>query len=90
MEFTYGTQGTCSSKITFEINDDDKRLHNVKFVGGCPGNLQGISRLVEGMKAEDALERLSGIACGEKPTSCGDQFSRAIRAALDHMDKNQA
>ena len=90
MEFSYNTQGTCSSKIFFEINDDDKTLHNVSFVGGCSGNLQGISHLVEGMTAEDALERLKGIACGDKPTSCGDQFARAIKAALDHMEKNQA
>ena len=81
MKHTYFTQGTCSQVIEFEI-DDHGRLSNVVFMGGCHGNLQGISRLVEGMKAEEAISKLEGIKCGYKPTSCPDQLARALREAL--------
>ncbi len=80
-EFAYKTSGTCSKEIYFEL-DEEKRLRNVRFVGGCNGNLQGVSRLVEGMKAEDVIERCGGIRCGFKATSCPDQLSEAIREAL--------
>ena len=73
---SYTTSGTCSRIINFEIIDG--KLHNVSFVGGCPGNLQAISKLVEGMDAKEAAERLQGIRCGARQTSCGDQFARAI------------
>jgi len=75
---TYTTSGTCSRKITFEL-DDEKRVHNVVFEGGCHGNLQGIGKLVEGMPAEEIVNRCAGIRCGFKPTSCPDQLSRALR-----------
>ncbi|MBE6621809.1 MAG: TIGR03905 family TSCPD domain-containing protein [Ruminococcaceae bacterium] len=78
---TYTTSGTCSRKITFEL-DDEKRVHNVVFEGGCHGNLQGIGKLVEGMPAEEIVNRCAGIRCGFKPTSCPDQLSRALREAL--------
>lgn len=80
MTYTYKTSGTCSSRIDFSL--EDGRLHNVTFTGGCNGNLQGISRLVEGMTAEEVVNRLSGIRCGFKPTSCPDQLARALTEAL--------
>jgi len=81
MEYKYKTQGTCSSYIFFDI-DEDKCLHNVRFIGGCDGNLKCIGRLVEGQDAEKISEMLSGVRCGFKNTSCGDQLSHAIRQAL--------
>ena len=80
MRYTYRTQGTCSQAIEFEI--EDGVLKNVQFYGGCNGNTQGVSALVEGMKVEDVLQRLEGIRCGFKGTSCPDQLCRAIREAL--------
>ena len=84
MEYTYKTHGTCSQYIRFEI-DDDKKLHNVRFVSGCDGNLKSIGRLVENQDAETVSKTLSGVKCGFKPTSCGDQFSLAIQEALKSM-----
>ena len=78
--YTYKTNGTCSRAIHFDIVNG--KLHHVTFDGGCPGNLQGISRLVEGMKATDVIARLDGIKCGNKPTSCPDQFAKALKEAL--------
>ena len=80
MKYTYKTQGTCSRAIEFEL--EDGRVRNVRFEGGCHGNTQGISILVEGMKAEEVVEKLGGIRCGFKPTSCPDQLSKALREAL--------
>lgn len=80
-EYTYQTKGTCSSLITFTLNDDNT-LTGVSFRGGCNGNLQGVSRLVEGMSAEEVLKRCGGIRCGFKSTSCPDQLSKAITEAL--------
>ena len=70
----YKTSGTCSSAINLEVEGD------ISFTGGCNGNLQGISRLVEGMKVEDAISRLKGIRCGFKNTSCPDQLARALES----------
>ena len=77
----YKTQGTCSTQIDIEVDGDI--IKSVKFTGGCNGNLQGVSRLVEGMKAEDAIAKLRGIKCGFKPTSCPDQLSYAIEQAMN-------
>ena len=77
---TYRTQGVCSQAIEFEITDD-KKIHNVKFIGGCSGNTQGVAKLVEGMDAEEVIRRLEGIKCGPRPTSCPDQLSKAIKKA---------
>ncbi len=74
---TYQPYGVCSRKINFEVREDGT-LHNVSFEGGCNGNLQGIGALVEGMQIEEAIERLSGITCGYKETSCPDQLARAL------------
>ena len=81
MDFEYKTHGTCSSYIYFGI-DTDGRLHNVRFIGGCNGNLKSIGRLVEGRPAQEVMNLLSGVTCETNPTSCGDQLSRAIREAL--------
>ncbi len=81
MTHTYKTKGTCSQQITFDLNDGI--ISNVSFVGGCNGNLQGVSKLVEGQKAEDILHKLKGIKCGVKPTSCPDQLACAIEEALN-------
>ncbi len=80
MSYSYKTKGTCSQQITFDL--EDGIVKNVKFFGGCNGNLQGISVLVEGMKVQEAIERLLGIRCGFKATSCPDQLARALKEAI--------
>lgn len=72
----YKTKGTCASSIDVEV--EDHKIKYVEFFGGCNGNLQGISKLVEGMDIDDAIERLSGIQCGFKTTSCPDQLAHAL------------
>lgn len=72
----YKTVGTCSSMIDFEVNGDV--IESVSFTGGCNGNLKGISSLVKGMKVDDAIEKLQGIKCGFKNTSCPDQLAHAL------------
>ncbi|MBR6050014.1 MAG: TIGR03905 family TSCPD domain-containing protein [Clostridia bacterium] len=81
MNYEYKTRGTCSTKIDFEI--EDGKLRNVVFTNGCNGNLKAISKLVEGMDAERVIELLDGNTCGMKNTSCADQLSKAVKAALD-------
>ena len=75
-KFSYTTKGTCSRQI--DITVDDGIIKDVKFHGGCSGNTQGLSALVRGMRVEDAIERMSGIKCGVKPTSCPDQLAVAL------------
>lgn len=77
MKYQYITEGTCSRAIDFEI-DDNGIIRNVVFTGGCNGNLQGIASLVKGMKVEDVVQRLRGIRCGSKATSCPDQLAKAL------------
>ena len=79
MQYEYKTKGTCSQRILFEINDG--KVENVQFIGGCNGNLQGISKLVEGMDVDAVIERIEGIHCGFKPTSCPDQLAKALKEA---------
>ena len=76
-KLTYKTQGTCSSHIELEI--EDGIVKEVFFWGGCNGNLQGISRLVKGMKIDDVISKLEGIRCGYRSTSCPDQLCKALR-----------
>ena len=83
MKFRHINQGTCSQAVSFEI--EDGILRNVVFECGCDGNTQGISRLVEGMPAEEVVKRLEGIRCGFKPTSCPDQLAKALKEALTKM-----
>ena len=80
MTYTYKTKGTCSTLIELEL--DGNIVHNVKFTGGCNGNLKGIGALVEGMKPEDVIERLEGTTCGFKSTSCPDQLAQALKQYL--------
>ena len=75
MKYTYHTKGTCSTLIELEL--EGNVVHNVKFTGGCNGNLQAIPRLVEGMTVEEVEQRIKGIQCGFKSTSCGDQLAKA-------------
>lgn len=76
--YQYRTIGTCSEMILFDIADDDT-LHNVSFISGCNGNLQGIGKLVEGMKRTEAIAKLEGIRCNGGPTSCPDQLAQALK-----------
>ena len=85
MTYTYRTSGTCSTQIDLEL--EDGIIQSVAFTGGCNGNLQGISRLVTAMPAEEAAGKLEGIQCGWKPTSCPDQLSKALREALAQEQK---
>ena len=82
MHYTYGTRGTCSRQIDFDI-DCDGRLHDVSFLGGCNGNLKGIGKLCEDMDARQIAKKLEGTLCGMKNTSCPDQLAKAIGKALD-------
>ena len=77
--FVHQNQGTCSSSVEFVL--DEGKIRSVSFRGGCSGNLQGISRLVEGLEVAEAVKRLSGIRCGDNPTSCPDQLARALAEA---------
>ncbi len=79
MVYNYRTQGTCSQAIEIEI-DDNGLIGNVTFYGGCNGNLKGIAQLVKGLKPEEVIERLEGINCGMKNTSCPDQLAKALKA----------
>lgn len=80
MEHIYRPHGVCSREMRVEV--EDGIIRRVEVVGGCNGNLKGISRLLVGMRAEDAIEKLEGIRCGFKPTSCPDQLSKALRECL--------
>ena len=79
MQYEYKTSGTCSQKIFFDI--EDGIVKNVQFLGGCNGNLKGISSLVEGMPVDEVIARVEGIPCGMKSTSCPDQLARAQKEA---------
>lgn len=82
--YEYTTRGTCSRAITYDIEerDGEKYVKNVRFIGGCSGNTQGVSKLVEGMKISEVIDRLDGIRCGMKNTSCPDQLAQALKANL--------
>ncbi len=81
MAYRYPTRGVCSRSVSFDLNDG--RVQNVQFEGGCSGNTKGIAALIEGMDAQEAINRLSGIRCGFKPTSCPDQLAKALQQAID-------
>ena len=85
MEYTYTTKTVCSSKIIFNI--EGNVITNVKFIGGCNGNLKAISKLVEGMTVEEIEAKLSGNTCGPRSTSCADQLACAVRAAYNETKK---
>lgn len=81
MTFSYKTKGTCASNITFDLTDGI--VTNVRFNGGCNGNLKGIASLIDGMKAEDIINKVKGTRCGFKSTSCPDQLAAALEYALN-------
>ena len=83
-EFSFPNSGTCSKQTNFVLNDDHT-IESMEVIGGCNGNLKGISRLLKGMKAEDAIARMEGTTCGRKPTSCPDQIAQALKGALAEM-----
>ena len=77
--YEYKTSGTCSQRILFDI--EEGKVKNVQFIGGCNGNLKGIAALVEGMDVDTVIERVQGVTCGMKKTSCPDQLAQALIAA---------
>ena len=79
--YEYKTKGTCSQMIYFDV--EDNKVKNVQFMGGCNGNLKGISKLVEGMDVDEVIARLEGTTCGMKDTSCPDQLARALKQAKE-------
>ncbi len=81
MRYSFKTSGTCARQIDFDL--EGNVVHNVSFHGGCNGNLQAISKVVEGMTVEQIEGFFRGIDCGERGTSCSDQLARGVRAALD-------
>lgn len=85
MTYEYKTKGTCSSRITFDLDGDI--VTNVKFTGGCNGNLKGISSIVDGMTVEEISKKLDGITCGFKNTSCPDQLAKAVTEAYKESQK---
>ena len=81
METTYSFSGTCSRGVAFERGEDGK-IYNIRFKGGCDGNLKGIASLCDGMEPDEIIKRLKGIRCGYKSTSCPDQFAKALEKEL--------
>ena len=85
--FVYHTLGTCSRQIVFDV-DEENRIHGVKFIGGCSGNLQGVSKLVEGRTLDEVETLLTGIKCRNN-TSCPDQLSKAVAEYKKSMQENK-
>ena len=83
MVYDYTPHGVCSQHIHLEV--EDGVIRSVEFLGGCNGNLKGISRLLKGMKAEDAIARMEGTTCGPRPTSCPDQIAQNLKRALAEL-----
>jgi len=83
MQFIYRPEGVCSKKIIIELeNMDQPVVRKVEFIGGCEGNLSGIAKLVIGLSADELIEKLAGIKCGRKKTSCPDQLALALKQAI--------
>ena len=85
MHYSYRCKGTCSQIIEFDLNED--KVTNIKFMGGCHGNLKAISKLVDGWSVEKINQYLKGNTCGYKPTSCADQLAIAVKEAYDSLGK---
>ena len=85
MHYSYRCKGTCSQIIEFDLNED--KVTNIKFIGGCPGNLKAISKLVDGWSVEKINQYLKGNTCGYKPTSCADQLAIAVKEAFESLGK---
>ena len=84
MTYSFQPRGVCSQAMRVEV-DDQGVIRKLEVLGGCSGNLQGIAALVEGMPAREAIDRLKGIRCGFKDTSCPDQLARGLEAAMDRQ-----
>lgn len=84
MRYEYRTKNTCSQIISFDI--EGNVISDISFYGGCNGNLKAISKLLEGATVEEIEEKLTGITCGRRPTSCGDQLAKAVRAAYNEVN----
>ncbi|MDO4996446.1 MAG: TIGR03905 family TSCPD domain-containing protein [Bacilli bacterium] len=78
MEYRFKPNGVCSKEMIFNINEDNT-IESLEVVGGCPGNLKGIGKLITGMKIDDVIEKLEGVQCGLKSTSCPDQIAKALK-----------
>ena len=87
MEIKFKPRGVCSQAIRLELTD--RIVHSCRFTGGCPGNTQGLCRLVEGMEAKEVVSRLRGIRCGFKSTSCPDQLASALEQVLSAQEPQQ-
>jgi len=85
VEYRFKPQGVCSSEMIIELDGDI--IKSVEIIGGCAGNTVGVSKLIEGMKIDEAIKRLKGIPCGFKSTSCPDQLSIALEEAKNSMNK---
>lgn len=85
MEYRYTPRGVCSREMIIELEGDT--IKNVRILGGCAGNTVGVSRLIAGMKIDEAIKRLKGIPCGFKTTSCPDQLAIALEEAKKSMNK---
>lgn len=85
MQYEYKTHGTCSQKILFDVQGNI--VSNIRFIGGCSGNTQGVSLLAEGMDIDEVIRRLKGVRCGMRPTSCPDQLATAL---LEYKAQNPA
>ena len=85
MKHEYKTQMTCSSKILFDLDGD--KVSNVQFIGGCDGNLKAISKLIDGWRVDQIVEKWAGNTCGRRPTSCADQLARAVAQAYEEQNK---
>lgn len=85
MDYTYKTKDVCSTQINFRLEGD--RVHDVRFTGGCNGNLKAIGILVDGMTVDEIESKLRGNSCGGRPTSCADQLARAVRAAYQKQQE---
>ena len=81
MHYEYETRGVCARKITFDLNDGI--VSNIRFIGGCSGNTQGVSLLANGMSAEEVIARVKDVKCGMKSTSCPDQLAIALTQAIN-------
>ena len=89
MVYRYKTHGTCSRMIDIDLADDGI-VNDVRFEGGCDGNLKGIRKLVKGRSAQELISMLEGIPCADKPTSCPDQLARALKAILEQEKSEKA
>lgn len=85
MKYTYYTKDTCSTQIDFDING--KVITNIQYTGGCNGNLKALSKILDGWTVEEIENKLSGITCGRRPTSCSDQLAKAVKKAYAETNK---